>query len=269
MAGVIDVQNALVTLIGTAFAPGTAVKYYPGWPNAEMLGNDIILHIPHITVFPRQDEKNTTRFAADWQSLTIAQPTLTLTISGQTVIVGGVMPSPFIVHNMALLVSRTPYTYAVKSTDSLTSIATALAALIPGASSVNSTITISGVIGAARVGITGTAMRELRRQNRSFQVTIWADTPQNRDALSAALDGVFAPLRFLTLADGSAARIIYGGSLISDSAQKAQLYRCDMIFHVEYATTQTETETAITVDQLNAGTKIDGTAATVSTTTYS
>lgn len=274
MADVIDVQNALVALAAAALYPngtgqpsaasGVPCKVYAGWPTESQLDSDLAGGTAHVTVFPRPEERNTTRFPQDWQPQTMNAATLTLTINGQQMTVGGVVPPANNPHNLSVLANGKPYVYAVQTSDTLNSIAAALAALIaadiPGTGAAGAVVTLPGTgrIGAARVGITGTAVREVRRQERHFQITVWADTPAHRDAVAQPVDLVLATTKFLTMPDGFAARLIYKNSPISDSLQKTRLFRRDLIYLVEYATTQTETETQITQDQLGVAATRDG-----------
>lgn len=100
-------------------------------------------------------------------------------------------------------------------------------------------------------GATGKVIRELRRQDRIFQITIWASTPAQRDAIGSALDVALAQIEFLVMPDGLGARLIYRNSHVSDDLQKAKLYRRDFQYSVEYATTQTMDATAITQTTTN------------------
>lgn len=92
----------------------------------------------------------------------------------------------------------------------------------------------------------GMMVREIRRQDRVFQITVWAATPALRDVVAAAVDVTLTGTEFLTMPDGFGARIIYRNSHISDDLQKDKLYRRDFQYSVEYATTQTMAATAIT-----------------------
>lgn len=274
MADVIDVQTALVALAAAALYPngtgqpsaagGVPCKVYAGWPTESQLDSDLAGRTAHVTVFPRPEERNTTRFPQDWQPQTMNSATLTLTINGQQITVGGVVPPANNPHNLSVLANGKPYVYAVQTSDTLNSIAASLAALIaadlPGTSAAGAVVTLPGTgrIGAARVGVTGTAVREIRRQERQFQITVWADSPTHRDAVAQPVDQVLAATKFLTMPDGLAARLIYKGSPISDNTQKSRLFRRDLIYLVEYATTQTETETQITQDQLGVAATRDG-----------
>ncbi|MEX3628427.1 MAG: hypothetical protein VB138_02005 [Burkholderia sp.] len=266
MADLTDVENALVSLIAATLYPngtgqpsaagGVPCMVYAGWPTPAQLDADLAVGKAHVSVFPRTEERNTTRFSQDWQPQAMNSATLTLTINGQQITVGGVVPPANNPHNLSVLANGKPYVYAVQTGDTLNSIAAALAALIaadiPGTSAAGAVVTLPGTgrIGAARVGVTGTAIREVRRQERHFQITVWADTPAHRDAVAQPVDLVLATTKFLTMPDGFAARLIYRNSPISDAMQKTRLFRRDLIYLVEYATTQAETETQITQEQL-------------------
>jgi hypothetical protein len=253
MADIIDVQNALVSLAAQAIYPngtgqpsaaGHPVMVYAGWPVPGRLEQDLAAGKLHISVYPRDDERNTTRYPKDWQTQAIQPATLTLLASSGTITIIGTLPIPYSQQNVAVFVNGKPYVYGVQATDTLTSIATALAALIavdvPGTTSSGPVITTPGRLGALRVGTMAKVSRELRRQERTFQITIWAHEPAARDAAAQIIDPVLADTPFLTLPDGYAARLRYKGSPVTDALQKEHLYRRDLLYSVEYATTQTQ-----------------------------
>ncbi len=279
MADLTDVGNALVALIaqtlypngaGQACVGGIGVRVFQGWPNPQQLDADLKAGIAHVSVFPRPEERNTTRYPKDWQQRSVNMPTLTLAIAGQTITIAGTVPPAGNPHNVTVLANKQPYVYAVQQADSLTGIATALAALIavgiPGTTSAGPVITLptSGRIGSVRVGVTGTNIREIRRQERQFQITAWADTPAHRDAIIQPIDVALAATQFLTLVDTTAGRLVYKGSMVSDKDQKGKLYRRDLFYTVEYATTQIETDTQITQEQFNVSNQPDGATAPIS-----
>jgi hypothetical protein len=284
MADETDVSNALVALVAQTVYPngtqqpsitGFDIRVFAGWPISQNLDADLKAGKTNVSVYPRQEERNTTRYPQDWQQLSVNTPTLGLTINGQQVTVGGSVPPANNPTNVVVVANKKPYVYAVQTSDTLTSIATALAALIAadiaGTTSAGPVITLpnSARINAARVGITGTSIRELRRQERVFQVSVWSDIPANREAVAKPVDVALAATTFLTLTDGTRARLIYKGSPVSDSLQKDKLYRRDLFYTVEYATTQVETETQITETQLNQSGSLDGVnSLTPVTTTY-
>lgn len=102
-----------------------------------------------------------------------------------------------------------------------------------------------------------------------MQVTIWADTPAHRDLVSQVVDLGFAGIERLTMTDGFSARVIYRGTHKNDMVQKANLFKRDLMYAVEYATTQVVTSTEVIAEQVNA-TAQDVTQANLTnlTTTY-
>ncbi len=264
MSDVSDVSNALVALIAQALYPsGTAspsvtgipTVIYAGWPTASQLNADLAGFSNgrggrlHVTIFPTATEKRDTPYQTQWYDLTVTAPTITATISGQTVTLAGTISTP---QNVALIIDNAAYVYAVQAADTLTTIATALAALVPGASNSGAVITIpnGAAIRAARAGAGGTMQRETRRQTRRMQVTVWADTPANRDATAIAMDSALSVVERLTMPDQTLARLLYESGQQIDDQSKANLYRRDMLYSVEYGTTQTvAATTVITTDE--------------------
>jgi hypothetical protein len=266
MADLVDVENSFVALIsqtlyqngiGQPSITGVPTIVYAGWPTASRLDADLLAlsqNLPagkiHVTVFPSKMERNTTRYMRKWDDVTLPVQTLTLTISGQHVTVGGTVATP---QNIMLMVGYRPFVYAVQPSDTLTSIATALAALVAGATNAGPVITLPSiaVLTAARVGASGTAIKEIRRQERLFMITVWADTPAHRDITAQAIDPVLAALNFLMFTDGSAGRLIYKSSPIDDMAQKELLYRRDLMYSVEYGTFQSAATTQVSQTQFS------------------
>ena len=281
MADIDDVSDALVAAIAQVVYPnGTAepsvsglpTAIYAGWPQSSQLDKDLAGFANgkggriHVTIFPTGTEKNITPYLRDWVEASFSEPTLTLTAVGNQVTIGGTVATP---QNVALIVDGQAYAYALQAGDTLTSIATALAVQVPGASSTGAVITFSPTarITAARAGATGTAIRELRRQHKVLQITVWADTPENRKATAKAIDEAMAAEEWITLGDGSASRLTYQASKQDDATQRAGLYRRDIQYTAEYATTETITTTGVIVIELDLHTGVGGSAVPVSTVT--
>lgn len=272
MADLLDVENALAAQIASSIYPngttlpssvGIPVVIYPGWPIPAELDSDLAQLAKntggriHVSIFATGTERNTTRYPRDWKQSIAPVQTLTLTQNGQQVTVGGTVSTP---QNVMLMVNRLPVVYQVQATDTLTTIATALAALVAGATSSGPTVTIPNTasLTAARVGATGTNIMELRRQERVFQITVWADSPSHRALVASAIDVAMAAIQFLTLSDGTGARLIYKSTVDNDMPQKDGFYRRDLMYSVEYATTITEIDTQITQDVTNVSVASDG-----------
>lgn len=284
MADISEVTSTLAALIsamlyptGTANPPAvrTNTRVYVGWPVPEQLasdlastivGNALDLPICHVSVFPLPAERNTTRYLQTWQQVTLNTPTLTLTAIGQTVTVGGTIPPASNPHNAVIFANGIPYVYAVQPGDTLNSIAASLATLIavsvPGASSAGPVVTLpaSARLGAVRIGVTGTSMREISRQEKQIQIVIWADSPDHRSAIAKIIDPALKALSFIALPDLTAGRIRYCGNRESDHAEKQGIYRRDLMYSVEYGTFQSETETQITQIETSILVGLDGNA---------
>ena len=274
MSDLTDVETALVNLIAAALYPngtsqpsaaGVPVVIYPGWPTASRLDADLLVGKAHVTVYAVPGmERNTSRYPREWHEQALATATLTLTVAGQAVTVGGAMPAPFTPHVLNVMANGLPHPYQVLASDTPGTIAAALAALVavdvPGTVAAGPVITVpaSGRINAARVGVTGTVIRELRRQERSFRITAWADTPDHRVALARPIDAALGAVDRITMPDGYSARVLYHSSGDVDTQQKAKLYRRDFVYSVEYATTEVQVQTQITQEQLNTSGRIDG-----------
>lgn len=265
MADASDVCNTLVGLIaGTLYPNGTGnpsvanapIKVFNGWPVQTQLDTDLAAGTSQVSVYPLPTERNVTRHDWSWQQLALNTATLALTIGGgPTVTVSGTVPitTP---HNVAVLVNGIPYVYAVQNSDTLNSIAAALAALVTaaigGTSSSGPVITFPSTarVSAARVGVTGTSVQELRRQDKAFQITAWCPSPSLRDLIAQPVDSMLAGLTFLTMPDGLAARIRYASTRFSDQFEKSNLWRRDFIYMVEYATTQTRVDAQVVATKM-------------------
>lgn len=252
MADVSDVMAALASLCSQIVYPngteqpsvaGVKVAVRRGWPIPAQLDADLAAKVVNVSVYARADERNTSRYMTRSADVVASAPTLTIGAVDNVLTIGGAMPSPFAPHNIAVVVNGKPYTYAVQASDSVAGIATALASAIaidvPGTASVGPVITVaSGAsVDAARVGTAGQGVRETRRQERTFQITVWADVPASRDAVAKPIDAALSDTKFITLPDGTGGRLIYKGSPMSDDLEKAKLYRRDLLYTVEYATT--------------------------------
>ncbi len=281
MADLSDVQNVLVGQIAATLYPnGTsqasavsaACRVGPGWPTAATLDPDLANGVVNISVYPANIERDTTRYLREWQKVGETPPTVTLAVSGNTVTVGGSLPTPAIVQNVAVMIgSQGGFSYAVQASDTLTSIASALATLIaqqfPGTTSNGDVITVNSTLPlTARVGGASTVGMELRRQLRVFRVVIWSPTPTLRDAVAGLLDPLFADTAFLTMPDGFAARLKYHSSSLVDMQEKANLYRRDLLYSVEYATTKSQQVSDVIVPVSKA--TDPNTSAVISTTYY-
>lgn len=270
MSDISDVQRALVQIIFDTVYPGvnfdvkntqwdskqtwdglasqsitgTPIGVYSGWPPPTVgLANVLGANGTHVTVFPKAGERNTTRYQERGNVTVAPVTTLVMNVFGNTVQIGGTVSTP---QNLMMKVNGKQYVYAVRPNDTTLTIGNALAAMIamdvPGTYAPGGSISVGpgGRIQATRVGGFGTVSREIRRQERIVQISIWTGTPALRDIIAAAVDVKLAGTHFFTLPDGFAARLIYKNSMTIDTFQKETLYRRDLDYSVEYATTTSE-----------------------------
>lgn len=255
MADQSDVENALVTLVATALypngpgspsLPGPDCRIYRGWPNSAALDTDLAAGVINVTIFPQGEPgRNTTRYSQQWQGCPI-QPTLTASVSGVSVTIGGTANPGQLV---GIMVNNGSYVYLTQPGDTPDLVAANLATSVRTDWIVNlagATFAIPGAASVvARVVAEASAMQEVRRQEQSFRITCWCPTPSTRDASASAIDLLLVSFQFIILADGSQGRIQYRGTLVFDQSQDALLYRRDLLYDVEYPTTITVLQPAM------------------------
>lgn len=258
MASLTDVMKQVASQVaaimypngtGQPSAAGIPVRIYPGWPVPNELEEDLAAGKAHISVYPAGKDRKTTRYlGGSWAPLTTPVHTVVMTVAGAVVTLSGT------VSQQNLLINRNGvhYVYAMQLTDTLTTAAAGLASLIPGASSAGPVITLTGAFEVfARVGGFGTAIKETKRQEQPVQITVWANTPEARDAVASPIDSVLSDSNNISFTDGSFGIISSSGSLMTDQLQKSDLYRMDLFYVIDYATTQTQQATEVIAPVLN------------------
>lgn len=222
---------------GQPSATGIPIRVYPGWPIPNVLETDLAAGSAHISVYPAGKDRKTTRYIGrGWTQLTTPSHTVVMTVVGSVVTLSGTIS----LQNLMINLNGVSYVYAMQFTDTLTSAATALASMIPGASSTGPVITLTGAHDVfARVGGFGVAYKETKRQEQSVQIIVWAPTPAVRDAVASPIDSALSDGNSIYFTDGSYGIIRSAGSLMTDQLQKAGLYRLDLFYLIDYATTQT------------------------------
>jgi hypothetical protein len=263
-----DVSAALVALIANAAYPsgtaqasvtGSPVRVFAGWPDPQTLADDLKASVAQISVFSLRMERNTSGLNAEWQMVSLNTPTLTATTSGQAVTIGGTVSAP---QNVMIAVNGKPYIYGVQAADTLAMIASALAALITvdtPASSTGAVVTVPAAISIkGAIGVQGVAAREVKRQAKQFQISVWANNYATRDMLAGSVDIVLARSPHLALPYTFAARVSYKGSNQDDSEQKAGIYRRDLMYEIEYPSVEIEAEATILGIQENYARTVNG-----------
>ncbi len=256
MADQADVETILATLTSGALypeglsnpsVPGPTCRIYRGWPNPPALDSDLADGTINVTVFPLEFRlRNVTRYPAEWTPLDIATPTLAVSVSGISASFGGSADPGQLA---GLLIDGKTYVYRTQANDTPALVAANLAVLVRADRIALLSHASVGVPGAqnliARTVVDGGVVMEVRRQEQVFRITAWCPDPASRDATAAAIDADFAGRRFIDLPDGTQGRLLYVGTGVFDQSQDAALYRRDLLYSVEYATTHSATQPAM------------------------
>ncbi len=248
MADQSDVELTLAGLVAAVLYPegadepsllGPLVRIYRGWPNQSALDADLAAGHLNVSVFPDPGGGlNTTRFPAEFAVSTPASATLSVAVAGIAATFSGTAGANQLAGLLAdgvAVVHRT----AAGDTPAL------VAAILADALRASRVVQLSGasvfVPGAAvlvgRVVADQPAQMETRRQRQSFRISCWCPDPATRDAAAGAIDAALAVPAFIDLPDGSAGRLRYVGTTVVDRGQDASLFRRDLVYSVEYATT--------------------------------
>lgn len=248
MADQSDVELTLATQVSQILYPqgagepsilGPLVRIYRGWPNQAALDADLAGGLVNVTVFPEPgSERNTTRYPADFVVTQQATPSLSASALGSAITFSG---SAGVNQIAGVLADNFAAVHRTASGDSPALVAAILADQLRGQRIVQlsgSTLFVPGASRLiARVVIDQPAQMEVRRQRQNFRITCWCPDPAARDACASAIDLAFAQTTFLALPDNSFGRLRFEQSTVFDQSQDAALYRRDLIYSVEYATT--------------------------------
>lgn len=263
MADLSDVRAALATLINDAIYPtgtgnpsstGYTTSTIQQWPNsadqnAQLAANGVI-----VSVFAETFEKITTRFETLWTSSVVVRPTITADVTSQTVTLGGTITAG---HFATIEALNFAASYIALEGDTLSTFATSLALALTmaglSASASGSVITIPNAAAAdiaARAGAPGTAIKEVRRQQKGFRIGIWAPSDEARIATANIIDPLLAATDWIgPFPDTTQGWITSRSSDDIDDNEKRLLFRRDLCYWVEYATTQSMTVYPVTVVQ--------------------
>lgn len=269
MADLTEVADALVTLLAATIYPngterpspsGVNAKVYQGWPDPAKLTEDLPRHIAHVSVFPGA-EKITTRRMPEWQEVTAPAPTLTAAAVGTSITLAGTVTVP---QAVCLIVDGQDFAYGLQASDTLASIAAALAALVNVSQPASAAGPVVSIPGAhrviARVVANGTSAKEVAREARVFTVSIWAGCYDDREPLAKFIGPVLAELVRLDLPDGTQGEVTYAGSRQIDTEQRQGIYRREVMLTVEYPTIVTRTDNQVGIVQTNlSGQVLDST----------
>lgn len=247
MADSSDVSSTIAGMIVSTVYPngtlspsisGSVIKIYPGWPVPNVLQEDINASGAHISIWALPSERKIgSELGRPYRVIEKGDPPMIATVNGLKITLSGAASVPT---NVYFLIDGIGYHYPVQSGDTLTTAATAMANQIPGAISSGSVITLaSGSSVVARTGGVGTAVRELRRQAKDFQITIWAPTPAMRVLIASTVDAMLSENSIISLGDGAPSMLFYTRQFDTDASENYLIYRRDLIYTVNYATTKT------------------------------
>lgn len=253
MADISDVLAAIAGAAGAAVYPngegqpsitGAAVKVYPGEPNAADLDASLRAGIAHVGVRLRPGIMARIGDVplSGAEIVNRPAPTVTATVSGSAVTFGGTVTVGWAV---AVLVDRVLYSHKPVAGDTLATVAAALATKISvqrAASAAGAVLTVPGAYQLVpRFSVMATTRAPLRRQTQGVLVTVYGNSPAQRDLIGAAVDVALSASPRLTLADGTVATLRYSGVSYDDPPQKAGLLKRTLAFTAEYLTVQAGT----------------------------
>ncbi len=262
MADQADVENALVAIVANALYPaGSAVassvngpsgpvvwRVYRGWPTSAVLDADLARGIAHATVVPDATTiRNTTRFPRVWQVVAPVAASLSVSVGEGTAIFSGSCAAGQLA---GIAVDGAIFPYAVQPADSPATVASNLAALLRAAGWIvnyrGSSLSVPAAkLFTARVVSGAGALKEIKRQEQQFQISLWCADPLTRDVAAGFVDCALAEPQFVALADGSVAHLVFAGGATRDQGANQSLYRRDFIYAAEYPTTLAEIEPAM------------------------
>lgn len=270
MADLSTVERAILAQIAAVVFPGVAysagaqqasvpagltLRLYRGWPLADDLDADMLAGRAQVCVHAEQGmSRNTTRYFDRWHDGAAVTPTLTAVADGATVTFGGTGAAGQVV-GVTVGDGTVPTAYVLRlgATQTSAQVAGAFAAgVIEGASAVGAVLTVPGTAGA-RVVADSPALRLLRQQEQGIRVAIWCPTPATRDSLAGLIDAGLAEVHRFDLSDGSACRLTWRGTYSFEPAQKSRIWRRDLAFIAEFATTVVEDHPAMLFGTLGAG----------------
>jgi len=247
MASTDDVARYLARRVAGVVYPGggrlpgivnPSVKIYPGWPVPGILQQDIDNGGIHVSVWPLPTERKiSTALGRPFRVMAKGKPTLQFTVNGSVIGISGVADAPVNVH---VSLNGKAFTFHFRAGTTDQQAINVLTAALPKSFTVLSSVCIL-MADHLSVSVTtaGTAVKELHRQIKDFQITVWAPTPGLRDRIGSAIDTALSEHCHIDLNDGVPAQLLYARQFDLDRSENWHVYRRDLIFSVNYATTQT------------------------------
>jgi hypothetical protein len=261
MADQAEIEAALVALALAALYPqglaapaavGAPCRAYRGWPAAAVLEADLAAGMAHIAVLAVEGSlRLATRFPETWAVAEAPSPVLNAAVSGDVVTFSGAAAPGQVA---GILAGAHAVATRTEADDTPAHVAARLAALLRPFHAVQLAGASLAVPAAprllARVVADRPARREIRRQTQAFRLACFCPTPALRDAVAATLDAALAARRFVVLDNGEAARLLLSSTATLDEARGAGVFRRDLVYGVEYATTEAARQAAMLFGEL-------------------
>jgi hypothetical protein len=268
MAGWLQAAQEMQKTISCALEPSEFPEtiVVVGWPEAremrETLRDPTKNVKGYISVLAVGTSRNVSRY---WPEATVTpfDATETITVNGFDITIGGI-PTPgdniFLYVNLLAI-----FNVHVDANDILADLATKLAAAVNTANAgftataVGTTVTLaSGSVTISKFKCRafgqGEIRREVYREQQRFQITVFAGDPATRDILASKAATVLASNSFLTLADGTQARVLYQSGNPEDFGMSAGLLTEKIFFTAEYPSYYEEKAARVGLITLDYGT---------------
>jgi hypothetical protein len=260
LSGGVGTTNLTVYPNGGTTPATPQAKVYRGWPEQATLYADLQAGVSHVSVFSESGMwRNATRWNPTTSIVAPGTPTLTATVSGNTVTIGGTVTAGNVVGVAFGPGAAYAFAYAALGTDTLQSVAAALATAI------NATLTLPGTATAAANGVLtlpgavnlqaatmapALTATEVRRQQQTFRVSVWCPTPQHRDVFASTIDRALSSLtdtqgrltRFFQATQYEVAELLARSTYTTDMPSRDRVWRRDLCAMVDYPTTAFTTQ---------------------------
>jgi hypothetical protein len=263
MATLLQVLQTLTSLATTACYPnGTSM---PSVTGKEIILNsgfvirsqqdfDINAGYSNVYVYPTPRARQVTKFERDFQPITLSAATLILTINtvALTVTITGTVSVP---QAVMIIVNGIGYGYLVQVSDTLNTIATNTAALIPGATATGNVINLSGDIYSltGSIATNYTAAEELGRVERVFNIFVASPNYVDRSTILDAIDVYLRQQYRVTLPDNFVGMVFpVEDEIWDDSLEQYQDLKGRLNYMIQYPTTLTQNFTTITDPFINS-----------------
>jgi len=253
MADVSEVTQFIARRVAAALFPdgesetslaGVPVKIYPGWPVPDALQRDIEAGAAHVTVWPLPGERKvSTGLGRPFRTVAKGKPSLQVNVNGSIIRLSGEVTADT---NVQIALGSKVFRLHFPAGITLSSVKARLSETLPRASVIFGRVVVlsAGHI-TATVTTAGTVVRELRRQIKEFQVTVWAPTPVLRNRIGTLVDVTLSEQHHIDLGDHVPAQMLYARQSESDAGGNFHVYRRDLIFSINFALTQQSTASEV------------------------